>query len=58
MESHGRITLSLRRRLAAHEYPLEFEFIDDFPVTVTGKIKRRDLRKREIQRLGLATKGR
>jgi acetyl-CoA synthetase len=48
----------VKTRLAAHEYPREFEFIDEFPVTVTGKIRRRDLREREIQRLGLAKKGR
>jgi acetyl-CoA synthetase len=41
----------VKTRLAAHEYPREFEFIDEFPVTVTGKIRRRDLREREIQRM-------
>src|SRR5229473_5390695 len=40
----------VKTRLAAHEYPREFEFMDEFPVTVTGKIRRRDLREREIQR--------
>jgi acetyl-CoA synthetase len=43
----------VKTRLAAHEHPREFEFMDDFPVTVTGKIRRRDLREREIQRLAL-----
>jgi len=37
----------VKQRLAAHEYPREFEFIDEFPMTVTGKIRRRDLRERE-----------
>jgi len=41
----------VKLRLAAHEYPREIEFIDEFPVTVTGKIKRRDLREREARRL-------
>ena len=40
----------VKKRLAAHEYPREIEFIDEFPVTVTGKVKRRDLREREEQR--------
>jgi acetyl-CoA synthetase len=40
----------VKTRLAAHEYPREFEFMDEFPVTVTGKIRRRDLREREVQR--------
>jgi len=40
----------VKKRLAAHEYPREIEFIDEFPVTVTGKVKRRDLREREAQR--------
>ncbi len=41
----------VKKKLAAHEYPREIEFIDEFPVTVTGKVKRRDLRAREEQRL-------
>ena len=40
----------VKQRLAAHEYPREFEFIDEFPMTVTGKIRRRDLRDRELQK--------
>jgi acetyl-CoA synthetase len=41
----------VKTRLAAHEYPREFEFIDEFPMTVTGKIRRRDLRERELQKI-------
>jgi acetyl-CoA synthetase len=40
----------VKQRLAAHEYPRQFEFIDEFPMTVTGKIRRRDLRDRELQK--------
>jgi acetyl-CoA synthetase len=40
----------VKQRLAAHEYPREFEFIDEFPMTVTGKVRRRDLRDRELQK--------
>ncbi len=34
----------VRTRLAAHEYPRIIRFISDMPVTVTGKIRRKDLR--------------
>ena len=40
----------VKRRLAAHEYPREVEFVDSFPVTATGKIKRDELRRRERER--------
>lgn len=36
----------VRERLSAHEYPREIHFIDDMPLTTTGKIIRRDLRQR------------
>ncbi len=47
----------VKTRLAAHEYPREFEFMDEFPMTVTGKIRRRDLREREVQRQAAAKAG-
>ena len=34
----------VRTRLAAHEYPRKIRFIADMPMTVTGKIRRLDLR--------------
>jgi acetyl-CoA synthetase len=34
----------VRTRLAAHEYPRQVEFIDELPMTTTGKIMRRTLR--------------
>ena len=37
-------------RLAAHEYPREIEFVDELPMTATGKIMRKDLRAREAYR--------
>ncbi|MCZ6862833.1 MAG: acyl-CoA synthetase [Alphaproteobacteria bacterium] len=37
-------------RLAAHEYPRLIEFVDSMPLTATGKIRRKDLREREIAR--------
>ena len=42
----------VRKNLAAHEYPREIEFVDEVPMTTTGKIKRRDLRLREEQKKG------
>ena len=35
----------VRDRLAAHEYPRRIEFIESLPMTATGKIIRKDLRK-------------
>ena len=40
----------VKKNLAAHEYPREIEFVDDLPMTTTGKIKRRDLRLLEEKR--------
>jgi len=37
-------------RLAAHEYPREIEFVNELPMTATGKIMRKDLKKLEIER--------
>ncbi len=37
----------VRGRLAPYEYPREIEFIDALPMTTTGKVQRRELRKRE-----------
>jgi acetyl-CoA synthetase len=36
----------VRTRLSAHEYPREISFIDEMPMTTTGKIIRRILRER------------
>lgn len=37
-------------RLARHERPREIEFISELPMTVTGKIVRRELRERDVAR--------
>lgn len=42
----------VRGRLAKHEVPKMIEFVDAFPMTTTGKIMRRELRKLEKDRLG------
>lgn len=49
------IRAHVRGRLAAHEYPRLIEFVDDLPLTVTGKIRRRDLRDAEIAKTAAAT---
>jgi acetyl-CoA synthetase len=40
----------VRTRLAAHEFPREIEFVDELPMTNTGKIIRKELKRREIDR--------
>ena len=40
----------VKKRLAAHEYPREVEFVGELPMTATGKIMRRELKKKEVQR--------
>jgi acetyl-CoA synthetase len=41
------IRLHVRQRLAAYEYPRYIEFVEQLPMTTTGKIQRAELRKRE-----------
>ena len=36
----------VRQRLARYAYPREIEFVDELPLTVTGKVMRTVLRKR------------
>ena len=43
---------SVRSRLAAYEYPREIEFINELPMTTTGKVRRMELRQREIAKKG------
>lgn len=42
----GEIKQSVREQLSAHEYPREIEFIDELPMTTTGKVRRIELRER------------
>ncbi|HEX2332307.1 MAG TPA: AMP-binding protein [Burkholderiales bacterium] len=41
----------VRGRLAPYEYPREIEFINALPMTTTGKVQRKELRKREEAKL-------
>jgi acetyl-CoA synthetase len=45
------IQTHVRGRLAPYEYPREIEFIDALPMTTTGKVQRKELRKREESKL-------
>jgi acetyl-CoA synthetase len=40
----------VKTRLAAHEYPREVEFVAELPLTTTGKIMRRELRRLDAAR--------
>jgi acetyl-CoA synthetase len=39
----------VRERLSAYAYPRKIEFVDDLPKTLTGKIRRVELRQREME---------
>jgi acetyl-CoA synthetase len=41
----------VRDRLSAYAYPRRIEFVDDLPKTLTGKIRRIELRQRELEAL-------
>jgi acetyl-CoA synthetase len=43
------ITAHVRERLAAYSYPRHIDFVDELPLTTTGKIRRAELRRREAQ---------
>jgi len=45
-ETKDDIKRHVREELAAHEYPREIEFVDELPKTITGKIRRTELRER------------
>lgn len=36
----------VKKNLAAYKYPREIEFVDGFPLTSSGKIRRAELRRR------------
>ena len=45
--SEGELRDYVKRRLAAYESPRQIEFVQELPLTVTGKIKRRELTAQE-----------
>ena len=42
-ELKSEIQQQVRSELSKHKYPREIEFVDAFPKTVTGKIRRTEL---------------
>jgi acetyl-CoA synthetase len=49
-ELEAEIRALVRERLAAYLYPRHIEFVDELPLTTTGKIRRAELRRLEAQR--------
>jgi acetyl-CoA synthetase len=45
----ARIQEHVRRSYASYAYPREIEFVDDLPKTLTGKIRRIELRDKELE---------
>ncbi|MEP6656174.1 MAG: AMP-binding protein [Betaproteobacteria bacterium] len=45
----------VKRNLAAYKYPREIEFVDDFPLTSSGKIRRTELRRRNLEAIAART---
>jgi acetyl-CoA synthetase len=56
VEGNGELATEIqafvKTRLAAYEYPREVEFIDQMPLTTTGKIRRNELRARHQEKAG------
>ena len=48
-ELAGEIKTFVKGHLSAYAYPRRIEFVDDLPKTLTGKIRRIELRQREIE---------
>ena len=49
-EITAKLQLHVKNLLAPYEYPKEIEFIDELPMTTTGKVQRRVLRLQEEER--------
>jgi acetyl-CoA synthetase len=49
-ELADKIRRHVRDRYAAYAYPREISFVDDLPKTLTGKIRRIELRQAELER--------
>ena len=56
-ELTAQLQLHVKQMLAPYEYPKEIEFIDELPMTTTGKVQRRVLRLQEQQRFDLLASG-
>ncbi len=56
-ELAGALQDFVKTNLAAYKYPREIEFVDSFPLTSSGKIRRGELRRREIEKAGSGAGG-
>ena len=56
-ELEADIAQHVRKHLAPYEYPKEIEFVDALPMTTTGKVQRKVLRERELERKRGAARG-
>jgi acetyl-CoA synthetase len=54
-ELAGEIKTFVRERLSAYAYPRRIEFVDELPKTLTGKIRRIELRQLELDQAGRRT---
>jgi len=48
----GEIQSHVRKQLAAYEYPRQIEFVHSLPMTVTGKVRRAELRRMDAEQRG------
>lgn len=49
----NKITAPPTKSIANYKVPRFWKFVDAFPITVTGKIKKADMRAQSIKELGL-----
>ncbi|MCI5075290.1 AMP-binding protein [Oricola sp.] len=56
-ELRAAIKAFVKQRLSAHEYPREIEFVDEMPLTTTGKVIRRIFRDRAAEEARAAEGG-
>ena len=56
-EAAAEIQALVRERLGAYAYPRRIEFVSDLPKTLTGKIRRIELRQAEVERAAAASAG-
>jgi acetyl-CoA synthetase len=50
----GRLQEHVKRQLAGYKYPRVVEFVESFPLTTTGKIDRKELRRREEEKVNIS----
>ena len=50
-ELKDKIKNKVKNKLAAHEYPRIIEFVNELPLTTTGKIKRNIIREKHLRKI-------